>query len=347
VQRAAAQQLRVLAQPFLGRVEARDVVERVRRLEEVEQALALALDHVLLHRGELRGRELAPVVERVRDHGVRADARQAGQAAREHLDRQLAALGQVPERVRLQRAQVVEHLGFARQRDVELGGVRILRDQLVDVVETLDHEHGRDVGLHDRGIVGPAEHLDHVRAEFPAQIERFAARHDELGEVDHDRDARRLLAGEHAQVERAQQVAVEQLERLARLARRRERGGFAAQRLLQPGSEVVAALRRADPAAAVVVQDDVVAGEHHFVEERAQRQELAADRGDDVEHVAVDQELRDRARLEQVAHLLRPRRQRAVQLRRDRGDVGAGGAHCDSLAAGTSIGGVSDTRSST
>ena len=46
----------------------------------------------------------------------------------------------------------------------------------------------------DRGVVGPAEDLDRVGGERPAELQRVAARHDELGELDDDGDPLRLAA---------------------------------------------------------------------------------------------------------------------------------------------------------
>ena len=51
-QGAPLQQLGILAQPRLDGVEPGDVVERERRLDEVEQSLALALDQILLDLAE-------------------------------------------------------------------------------------------------------------------------------------------------------------------------------------------------------------------------------------------------------------------------------------------------------
>ena len=112
------------------------------------------------------------------------------------------------------------------------------------------------------------------------------------------------------QVQRPQEIAIDQLQRHARLARRADRVGVA-ERLLQPGAPVVGAARRAHAAAAVVVQHGVVGAEHRLVEERLQRQLAIAVR-DDVEDVAVEEELGDRSRSEQVAHLGGPGGERHV-----------------------------------
>ena len=81
------------------------------------------------------------------------------------------------------------------------------------------------------------------------------------------RRARRRI-GQRLQVQRAQQVAVDQLERRARLARERQRRRLLPERRLQPVAPVVGAARRPHAAAAVVAQHDVVGREHDLVEER-------------------------------------------------------------------------------
>ena len=108
--------------------------------------------------------------------------------------------------------------------------------------------------------------------------------------------------GQRLQVQRAQQIAVDQFERGAGLACQRQRRGFLAERRLQPVAPVVAAARRPHAAAAVVAQHDVVGREHDLLEEGRHRQQLAV-RGDDVEDVAVEEELGGRPGAEQIAHL--------------------------------------------
>ena len=155
------------------------------------------------------------------------------------------------------------------------------------------------------GIVGPAEHLDRVGRERAAEVRGVAARHDELGELDDHCNPARLAGGrigKRLQVQDAEQVAVYQFECRARLAGQRQRRGFLAERRLQPVAPVVAAARRPHAAAAVVAQDDVVGAEHDLLEERRNREQLAV-RGDDVEDVAVEEELGGRSGAEQIAHL--------------------------------------------
>ena len=90
-QGAPLQQLGVLAQPGLDRVEPGDVVERERRLDEVEQALALALDQVLLDLAQPVGGDAAVVAERQGDRRPRADAAQAGEPRRDRVERHVRA----------------------------------------------------------------------------------------------------------------------------------------------------------------------------------------------------------------------------------------------------------------
>ena len=115
--------------------------------------------------------------------------------------------------------------------------------------------------------------------------------------------------GQRLEIERAEQVAIEQFDRGAGLARQGERLAAVADRLAQPVGPVLVAARGADAAAAVVVEHGVVAGEHHLFEKAFERQQLRAE-GDEVEDVAVQDELRDRSGAEQVAHVLRPGGQR-------------------------------------
>ena len=138
------------------------------------------------------------------------------------------------------------------------------------------------------------------------------------------RPARRPRRPDRLQVERAQQVAIDQLQRRARLAQQRLRVGFAAERLLEPVAPVLGAARRAHAAAAVVAQHDVVAGEHHLVEKRRQR-EQAAGRRHDVEDVAVEEELRGGSGAEQIAHLRRPAGQLGHWLSFARASAASGG----------------------
>ncbi len=274
---------------------------------------------------------------------LRAHPADTHQPVGEHLDGDLAVLRQVGELRLDQHADVFEHVVLVRQRDVKLRRVRVLDDQLVQVVQPLGQQHRGDVGLLDGRVVRPAQDLDDVGGELPAELDRLALRDDELGKVDDHRDPPRHLRplpdGLH--VQRAEQVPVDQLRRPARLANDRQAGRLRPGQALQPLGIVVRPLRRADAAAAVVLQHHVVVGEHHLVQERLERQQpvaVAGVRRDHIENVAVNDELRDRARAEQVAHLLRPGGQ----------TCGFGLDHCfwSSMAGGITAGGDS-SRSST
>lgn len=295
---------------------------------------AHSLDDLLLHARQPVGRDALVVAQRDAERLPRARAAESRQAPRHDLERQVALLLEALQLVLRERGQVVAHRRLVGQRDLQRGRVRVLDDELAQVVQPLAHQHRRDARVQDLGIVRPAEDLHHVRAERAAEGDRVAARHDELREVDDQRDAAgSLLRREPLQVQRAQQVAVEQLERGRGLGGAREVGCRVAERVLEEAREVVAAAARTDAATAVVVQHDVPPVEHHVVEERAQRQQLrrAVLRDlHDVEHVAVQQELRDRARAEQLAHLLGPLRQRrrahARSIARACGRIVAGGS---------------------
>jgi hypothetical protein len=74
--------------------------------------------------------------------------------------------------------------------------------------------------MHDGRVVGPAEDLDGVGGKRAAEVRRVAARDHEFRELDdHRNPSRRRRARQSLQVERAQQVAIDQLERRTRLAR--------------------------------------------------------------------------------------------------------------------------------
>ena len=75
------------------------------------------------------------------------------------------------------------------------------------------------------GIVGPAQDLDGVGGERTTELERVAARHDELSEFDDDGDALCLgrAAGERLQVQRPQQITIDQFQRRTWLPHQRLR----------------------------------------------------------------------------------------------------------------------------
>ena len=71
-------------------------------------------------------------------------------------------------------------------------GMRVLDDERVEIVQPFAEEHRDDIGLDDRRIVRPAQNLDDVGGERAAELQRVAARHDELRELDDDGDPLRL-----------------------------------------------------------------------------------------------------------------------------------------------------------
>ncbi len=178
--------------------------------------------------------------------------------------------------------------------------MRIVDDQAIEVVQPLADQDRDDVGLGDRGIVGPAKHLHGVGGEAAAQLEGITARHYELSELDDHGDTLRCRLGgrgrfrrttpERLEVDRAKQVAVDQFQGGSGFAEERGEVPFTAERLFEPRTPIFSTARRPYAAAAVVTQNDVVGREHHLIEERRQRQQLPAMRHD-VEDVAVDEEL--------------------------------------------------------
>ena len=140
------------------------------------------------------------------------------------------------------------------------------------------------------------------------------------------------------EIQRAEQVPVDQLHGLARLANGHQAAGVEAAGGLKPGGPVLAPLAGPNPLAAVVVQDYVVACEQDLTEVLVQGVLTAsrtAVRGNHVKDVSVQDELGHRTRLEQVAHLTGPRWQ--------------GRTHWTSfsVAVSTDRGGGSSSRSST
>jgi hypothetical protein len=121
------------------------------------------------------------------------------------------------------------------------------------------------------------------------------------------------------QVAGVQEVAVDQLERGAGLARRahlgRVRGAVRGVEEAQETLEPLAAADRLEPATAVVGEDDVELGEEDVLEEGLERAVFQAAVllfvGDQVGDVPVEDELADGTPLEDLDHLARPAGQRA------------------------------------
>ena len=102
-QRALAQELRVLAQPRLDGSHAGHVVHRERRFDEVEEALALALDQLFLDLAEPLRRDAFVVAERQGNCRPRANAAQSGETRGERVHRHVA-LGLQIRKLRSSRA---------------------------------------------------------------------------------------------------------------------------------------------------------------------------------------------------------------------------------------------------
>ena len=306
MQRTALQQRRVLAQPALDGIEAGNVVERERRLDELEQPLTLALDQVLLDPAEPRRGQPLAVAQRQGDGRAGTDATETSQPLADNVHGHVCLLRQVRELGRGEHADVFHHPVTVGQRQVQGRRVRVLHDERIQVVQPFAHEDGDDVGLGNCRIVGPAQHLDNVGREGSSELQGVTTRHHELGKLDDHGDPSRgrRAVGNRPQVQGAQQITVDQLERRPRLAQQ-HLIALVAERIVQPGRPVVASPRRPHAAAAVVAQDHVVAGKHDLVEERRQGDHLRAGR-DEIEDVAVQQKLGGGSGAKQIPHLPRP-----------------------------------------
>ena len=227
----------------------------------------------------------------------------------ERVERHVGLLGERRELRRRQRLDVLEHLRFVRQRHVQRRRVRVLRRRAS--FRSCSPSLTSTVTMFACAMAGSFAQpstLTTLAANGPPSCS--ASPRGTTNSANSMTTAIRCGAlprlADRLQVERAQQIAIDR----ARAPSRARAGASstsrpAPERLLQPVAPVLAAARRAHAAAAVVVQHDVVAGEHHLVEKRRQRQQAAV-RRHDVEDVAVEQELRRRARPEQVAHLVGP-----------------------------------------
>ena len=80
MQRAALEKLSVLPQPRFDRIMTREIVQRERGFDKLQESLAFLFNHLLLHaRQERRGDDLV-FLESYREDGARADPAQAGHA---------------------------------------------------------------------------------------------------------------------------------------------------------------------------------------------------------------------------------------------------------------------------
>ena len=336
---AALQQDRVRAQPGLGLVVPRDVVEGARRLQELEAARRLLLDELLLHPREVGPGDPLAAGEGALHQGADRDPREPDQLVREDLALHLGGLLELRDV-----GDEVLHEGpdvfGRRERDADLGAVGALDQAAVEVGEVLGDEHRGHEGARDLGVRGPLLDLDEGLAEV-GDVDGVALGGDEVGVVEDDRDPEgrrddlavldlRAPAGEgedavddlEGPLGVARQL-VPQVQLLGLLGHDVEGGGRApegvhplqeAQDLLDPLVGVgPRRVGRLDPhATAPVVADDHVEGlEHGAGQEVGDRHEvraaLAVRRRHQVEDVAVEDELAGGAGLEDLAHLLRPR----------------------------------------
>ena len=99
--------------------------------------------------------------------------------------------------------------------------------RLVQIVQALADQHRHDVRLENRGIVRPAERLDDVRTEWPSKLHGVPTWDHELRKVHDDGHlaaARGFSGLDGLEVERPQQIPIDQFQRGAGLANERQGG---------------------------------------------------------------------------------------------------------------------------
>ena len=304
------EEFRVLAEPRFHRIVARNLIQGERRFEELQQVLTLPLDQLLLHSQEPCRSDRSIVRKSCRQDFLRADAAQAGQAASQHFGGYFAFRRKLRKFRSDQRLQIVEHLGFAGQRNLQRGDVRVFSDQRIQIVHSFGKKHCDDVGLEDRRIVRPAQNLDDVRAEGAAELNGITAGNNEFGKIDDHRNLawRFLPAADCLKVQRAKKVPVDELESSPGFACL-QCGNLIPQYLLEPLAPILGPFGQAYSPAAIVLQHDVVAFEHHFLEECLERQQPPAPGildTDNIENVSVNEKLGDGSGSKKVAHFFGP-----------------------------------------
>src|SRR6187431_713074 len=112
-------------------------------------------------------------------------------------------------------------------------------------MQSLGKKNSHDIGMEDRRIIGPPEHLHDVGTERPAELHRIAARHNEFREIDDDRDLLRRLftAANGLKVESPKEIAIDQLKSRPGFACLHGRA-FIPKYLLQPVGPVFSSLDR-------------------------------------------------------------------------------------------------------
>ena len=176
-----SQQGRVLGQPLLDRVVAHEVVERVRRLDELDQAPGLPLDQPLLELLEAPGVELLP----------RPARRAASSRSRFTRFRPLvssasccgvksARLPSVPSRPSNQLDESLPRRGVGH-RHRERRHVRAADQPLVDLGELVGEQAEGDVEPLDVGVLRPRQQADQPRALGPGHLAQLRRRDQVLG----------------------------------------------------------------------------------------------------------------------------------------------------------------------
>src|SRR4051812_20873620 len=102
----------------------------------------------------------------------------------------------------------------------------IFNNERVKVMQTFCQKHGDNVGLEDRRIVRPPEHLDNVGAEWTAELYGLSPGHDKFRKVDDDGNlsGSSFTSPDHLKIQRTKKVAVDQLQSGAGLTRLLHRG---------------------------------------------------------------------------------------------------------------------------
>src|SRR5262249_10712134 len=149
----------------------------------------------------------------------------------------------------------------------------VLDDKRVEIVQSFGQQHRDDVGMKNGRVIRPAQHLHNVGTEWTTELYWISTRNHEFSKINDDGDlARRLFTPEQGlEIERTQQITIDELERGPRFARLQS-GNFFSQDLIQPVSPVLGASAEPDSPPAIVVKDNVVVREHDGFEECLQRE---------------------------------------------------------------------------
>ncbi len=266
-------------------------------LDELQQAVGLGLDELLLLLGELLEREADAVLDGVGEDGAELDVPEAGRVLRQ---REGADVGEVLERLRpraLPEEPGDERLpgGGVRHLDLDLGVVGALDELAVEVRQVLRDEHAGEVALEEEGVVAPLLEGHEGAAVLGRVLRGLGHGHDGFGVVHHDGDA---LALAEADAE----VVVEEGEDADGVLRqplgvlRPEDGVVAGEGAVEVG--LGGLVEEVDAVGAVVEQHHVAPGEEVVGEEVAEGDvgagALGVLRRHEVADVAVEDELVER-----------------------------------------------------